>query len=61
MAIKRLHMNVKQKIAIITPPILVAVMYPIFYSLAGVMNDRIARQSYRNKRMTSFFPHLILI
>jgi len=35
-------MNVKQKIAIITPPILVAFMYPIFHLLAGVMNDRIA-------------------
>jgi len=35
-------MNGKQKIAIITPPILVAFMYPIFHSLAGVMNDRIA-------------------
>jgi len=35
-------MNVKQKIAIITPPVLVAVIYPIFQSLAGVMNDRIA-------------------
>lgn len=35
-------MNCKQKIAIITPPILVAVMYPIFHLLAGVMNDRVA-------------------
>lgn len=35
-------MNLKQKSAIITPPILIAFMYPIFHSLAGVMNDRIA-------------------
>jgi membrane protease YdiL (CAAX protease family) len=35
-------MNPKQKIAIIVPPILVTVMYPVFQSLAGVMNDRIA-------------------
>ncbi|MDH5377918.1 MAG: CPBP family intramembrane metalloprotease [Gammaproteobacteria bacterium] len=35
-------MNLKQKIAIATPPVLIAVMYPIFHSLAGVMNDRLA-------------------
>jgi len=35
-------MNLKQKIAIIAPPVLVAVMYPIFHLLAGVMNDRVA-------------------
>jgi membrane protease YdiL (CAAX protease family) len=35
-------MNPKQKIAIITPPILVGVMYPIFHSLAAVMNNRVA-------------------
>ena len=35
-------MNLKQKIAIVTPPVLVAFMYPIFHSLAAVMNDRVA-------------------
>ncbi|NIO84616.1 MAG: CPBP family intramembrane metalloprotease [Candidatus Aminicenantes bacterium] len=35
-------MNPKQKIAIIAPLVLVAVMYPIFHALAGVMNDRVA-------------------
>jgi hypothetical protein len=35
-------MNLKQKIVIIAPPVLAAVMYPIFHSLAGVMNDRVA-------------------
>jgi membrane protease YdiL (CAAX protease family) len=35
-------MNRKQKIAIIAPLVLVAVMYPVFHSLAGVMNDRLA-------------------
>jgi membrane protease YdiL (CAAX protease family) len=32
----------KQVIAVVIPPILVATMYPIFHSLAGVLNDRIA-------------------
>jgi len=36
-------MNNKQIIAIIIPPILIAIMYPIFNSLAGILaNDRIA-------------------
>jgi len=35
-------MNPKQKLAIVTPLVLVAVMYPIFHALAGVMNDRVA-------------------
>jgi len=35
-------MNSRQKIAIVAPPVLVAVMYPIFHALAGVMNDRVA-------------------
>ena len=36
-------MNKKQIIVIITPPILIAVMYPIFYLLVGALNaDRIA-------------------
>ncbi len=35
-------MSLKQKIAIIAPPVFVAVMYPIFHSLAAVMNDRVA-------------------
>jgi membrane protease YdiL (CAAX protease family) len=36
-------MNNKQIIAIIAPPILIAIMYPIFQSLAGfIENDRIA-------------------
>ena len=36
-------MNTKQKIAIITPPILIAVMYPIFCSLVeALVVDRIA-------------------
>lgn len=36
-------MNKKQIIAIITPPVLIAFMYPIFNSLAGALdNDRIA-------------------
>ncbi len=35
-------MNSKQKIAVIAPLVLVAVMYPIFHALAGVMNDRVA-------------------
>jgi membrane protease YdiL (CAAX protease family) len=35
-------MNPRQKIAIVAPPLLVAVMYPIFHSLAAVMNDRVA-------------------
>ena len=36
-------MNNKQKIAIVTPPILIAIMYPIFQLLAGVfVADRIA-------------------
>ncbi|UCE07794.1 MAG: CPBP family intramembrane metalloprotease [bacterium] len=35
-------MNRKQKIAIIVPPVLIAVMYPIFHSLAAIMNDRVA-------------------
>lgn len=32
----------KQVIAVVIPPVLVAVMYPVFHSLAGVLNDRIA-------------------
>ena len=35
-------MNKKQLIAILMPPILIAFMYPIFHTLAAVMNDRIA-------------------
>lgn len=35
-------MNTKQRIAIIAPLVLVAVMYPIFHALAAVMNDRVA-------------------
>ena len=35
-------MNSRQKISIVAPPVLVAVMYPIFHSLAAVMNDRVA-------------------
>lgn len=35
-------MNLKQKIAVIAPLVLVAVMYPIFHLLAGVMNYRVA-------------------
>jgi len=35
-------MNKKQKIAIVTPPILIAFMYPIFHLLAGAFVDRIA-------------------
>jgi len=35
-------MNKKQLIAIMMPPILIVVMYPIFHSLAAAMNDRIA-------------------
>jgi membrane protease YdiL (CAAX protease family) len=34
--------NTKQKVAIVTPPILVAVMYPVFLLLAGSLSDRIA-------------------
>ena len=32
----------KQKIVIIAPLAVVAVMYPVFHALAGVMNDRVA-------------------
>ena len=36
-------MNKNQIIAIVTPPILIAIMYPIFHLLVGVLaNDRIA-------------------
>ena len=35
-------MNGKQKIVIIAPLVLVAVMYPIFHALAGVMKERVA-------------------
>jgi membrane protease YdiL (CAAX protease family) len=36
-------MNTKQIIAIVTPPIFIAFMYPIFQSLVGILaNDRIA-------------------
>ena len=35
-------MNFKQNIAIVLPPILIAFMYPIFHTLAGILNDRLA-------------------
>jgi membrane protease YdiL (CAAX protease family) len=35
-------MDLKQKIAIVIPPILIACMYPIFHALDGLMNDRLA-------------------
>jgi len=35
-------MNAKQKIMVIAPLVLIAVMYPIFRALAGVMNPRFA-------------------
>jgi membrane protease YdiL (CAAX protease family) len=34
--------NTKQKVAILIPPILIAVMYPVFLLLVGSLNDRIA-------------------
>ena len=36
------RLNARQWIAIVTPPILIAVMYPIFHALSGVLSDRIA-------------------
>jgi len=35
-------MSRRQWIAIVVPPVLVGVMYPIFHALAGVFSDRIA-------------------